>query len=1522
MKYVKLFSRVPWILITVFASLIAGMIITGSYYYSVLVQDIKVEKNTDLAAIADLKVNDIIQWRHERINDGVMIQNDAISRELQSYLNQGTYKGEIERWIEAFATHNGYSSAIFLDSKGRSRLSVGEYGDTIGATERVLVQNVFQQKEIILSDLRRSAAINAPIFDLLIPILQSGKNNDHLVGVLVLRIDPHKVFYSILQSWPIPSRTSEIVLVRRDGDDVLYLNELRHQKGAAFKFRLPITSGDLPAGMAVRGIEGNVVGVDYRGKPVLAAIRKVPNSQWFLIAKVDQQEVYAALYNEAWLIGIFVFGMIITAGSIVGFWWRHQRALFYRKQYEAEVERKALVSHFDNVVKFANDIIILSETSGKIVDANDQACRKYGYTREEILQLNIRDLRPVHLRRGIQNLLEQIDAEQGLVFETQHVRKDGTLIPVEISARQILIDGRKYYQGIIRDISERKHVEESLVKLRKAVDASGDAIFMTDREGIFTFINPEFTQMYGYEPAEVIGKTTPRILKGGKRTPEEYKTFWQTILTKKAVEWEIVNRAKDGRLLSVEASVNPVFDEQGNVTGFLAIQRDITDRKHAEEEIYNLNRVYAMLSNINQAIVRIRDRQKLFNRTCEIAVEDGKFVLAWIGVLDETTHRVEVAAHYGRSDGYVEQLHITVDDSPRGKGPTASSLREGKHFVCNDIEHDERMSPWRIEALKRGYRSSAALPIIVFGKLVGTINIYASNTDFFNEREITLLDELASDLSLALESIQLEEDRKKSEQTIVEAHKFTKTILTNSPVGILVYKASGECISANETAASMVGATVEQLETQNFRTLESWKDSGLFDAAERALAESRIQQIDLHLVSTFGKEGWFSGRFSPFMSDKEPHLLLVLADISERKRMEEQLRSSEQYYRQLVNTSPDGIAIIDPNGILKFASPKMYEIFNLPVEINVVGKSIVQWIAPEDQPKVQKNILQIINTKTSIGATEYKLLRNDRTAFWGEFMSSAILDAKGEITGLMVVCHDITERKQAEEMVRASELKYRNIFTWSPIGIFQSTVEGKIRTANASVARMLGYNEADEMLNLSMQREIFFNPREGEMHFEEHRVGIVTVTTNEYQWKKKNGLPVWISLTCHAVKNSEGETLYYEGFVHDITQRKVLEEEIRQAQKLESMGTLASGIAHDFNNILGIILGHSSLLEQLAKNSPAMYPSIESITKATQRGASLVRQLLTFARKTETLVESVRINDIVQELAKLIDETFPKSISVVTKLTAGIPSVRGDATQLHQVMLNLSVNARDAMPNGGTLTFAVENASIETVHEKFPKADSAEYIRITVSDTGAGMDENVRRRIFEPFFTTKGPGKGTGLGMAVVYGIVESHHGFIGVESEPAKGTTFTIFLPVQTGVVEEQSEPVPDPESPGGTETILIVEDEEMLRMVLQATLEHKGYRVLTATDGEEAIQMFSEHRQDIALVISDVGLPKMTGDNVFLTIRKIDPSAKAILASGFLEPDVKSELLKAGLQDFIQKPYRQHEILTKIRAVIDQKY
>ncbi len=399
------------------------------------------------------------------------------------------------------------------------------------------------------------------------------------------------------------------------------------------------------------------------------------------------------------------------------------------------------------------------------------------------------------------------------------------------------------------------------------------------------------------------------------------------------------------------------------------------------------------------------------------------------------------------------------------------------------------------------------------------------------------------------------------------------------------------------------------------------------------------------------------------------------------------------------------------------------------------------------------------------------------------------------------------------------------------------------------------------------------------------------------------------------------------GIHRDITLRKQSEEkeesleaQLQQAQKLEGLGTLASGVAHDFNNILGIILGHSTLLEGL-KDSPQKFSrSVEAITKMAQRGAALVKQLLIFAQKHEVLVESVRVNDTIREITTLLQQTFPKTIIISTALQHDLPSIAADASQIHQVLLNFCVNARDAMPKGGTLSISTSTTDSSAVSLRFPKASARQYVRIEIADTGIGMDEATQQRIFEPFFTTKGPGKGTGLGLAVVFGIVEHHSGFIDVRSVPGEGTSFTVYLPLRERAVEEFRKTRNVVEKiPGGTETVLIAEDEQMLRELISASLLSKGYAVLTAEDGLQAVELYQKHQKEIAVVFSDIGLPLLGGQDVFRRIRAINPQAKVIFTSGVVNPDTLAEMFKDGLKHFMQKPYLPNDVLQKIREAID---
>jgi two-component system cell cycle sensor histidine kinase/response regulator CckA len=392
--------------------------------------------------------------------------------------------------------------------------------------------------------------------------------------------------------------------------------------------------------------------------------------------------------------------------------------------------------------------------------------------------------------------------------------------------------------------------------------------------------------------------------------------------------------------------------------------------------------------------------------------------------------------------------------------------------------------------------------------------------------------------------------------------------------------------------------------------------------------------------------------------------------------------------------------------------------------------------------------------------------------------------------------------------------------------------------------------------------------------------------------------------------------------LRDMEERKKLEERLLQAQKMESIGVLAGGIAHDFNNILNIIQAYAFLLRADRAQDKQMEESLTVINETVQRGSALVQQLLTLARKSTTKVESVNVNGLVKGLIALMTQTFSKTIEFSSALEADLPPITADKNQIEQALLNLCVNARDAMSDRGRLSFktqSIDGATLQGLGETL----DGRYVCIEVSDTGIGMDESIRKRIFEPFFTTKDMGQGTGLGLSVVYGIVKNHNGFINVDSKPESGTSFRLYFPVATSEIspkEPNAEVEPETTATANdAATVFLVEDEQSMLYVLEKVLLRHGYKVLKATDGEMAVEIYQCHKETIDIVLLDIGLPKMAGRDVLLKIKNENPEVKVVIASGYLEPELKSELEQAGVKYFLPKPYMPDEVVKTFQGLMD---
>jgi len=580
----------------------------------------------------------------------------------------------------------------------------------------------------------------------------------------------------------------------------------------------------------------------------------------------------------------------------------------------------------------------------------------------------------------------------------------------------------------------------------------------------------------------------------------------------------------------------------------------------------------------------------------------------------------------------------------------------------------------------------------------------------------------------------------------------------------------------------------------------------------------------------------------------------------------------------------------------------------------------------EKEDALGQNVHAFLHTELSGDAQNLESLLQDQTHWEGELVqvrrdgkrirvaSRWTIDVENPASPRLQINTDITARRQEETVLRESEGHYRRFVTQDFTGTLSILPNGQIVTCNPAFANIFGFNSIEEATSGNFIELLRSRKDAAELLEMVRQHGIVE--RHELEMSQRGGDPVYV--VARLVGSfSEGELTELQVYLFNDTKRKRLEQQLIQAQKMEGLGTLAGGIAHDFNNILAIILGYTNRLETLDSKAETSR-SVKIIKEAVERGAALVQQLLTSARQTEARFSALDLNGLVTELEKMLQATFPKMINFELRLQPDLPLITADRSQIHQVLLNLCVNARDAMKDGGTLMLETSMTPGTELMESFTGAGTQDYACIRVRDTGIGMTKQVKSHIFEPFFTTKERSKGTGLGLSVVYGVVNNHRGFVQVETEPNAGTTFTVYLPIKHSTDEPGGAVVQVVRKQNAPQTILLVEDEEMLRELGVTILESEGYRVIAAKDGMEAVELFEIHRDDIGLVVCDLGLPRLGGREAFLKMKESRPGVRAIVASGYLEPMIRSEMLKAGVLDTIQKPYDFNDLLTKIRSAI----
>jgi PAS domain S-box-containing protein len=534
-----------------------------------------------------------------------------------------------------------------------------------------------------------------------------------------------------------------------------------------------------------------------------------------------------------------------------------------------------------------------------------------------------------------------------------------------------------------------------------------------------------------------------------------------------------------------------------------------------------------------------------------------------------------------------------------------------------------------------------------------------------------------------------------------------------------------------------------------------------------------------------------------------------------------------------------------------------------------------------------------------------------------DHLSSANISLMTAVASHMAIA---LENARLYEQMRASEEKHRSIFENVTVGLYQSSPKGKILTANPSLVRLLGFDSLDELLATDISHDLYVDPADREKALEIlHRTGWLEST--ELRLRRKDGREITVLESARAVADAGGRVLYYEGTLMDITEKKALEYQLLQAQKMESIGTLAGGIAHDFNNLLTGILGYASLMLNQSKPGDPHHQGLMVIEQSARRAAELTEKLLAFSRHRMTQLKPTDLNAVVDETLTLLRRSLGSSIEIEVKKETTWAVIEADATQIQQVLMNLCINARDAMPGGGSLRIETANAVLSETDccGRLAEAQPGTYVVMRVRDTGTGIASQNLPLIFDPFFSTKEINKGTGLGLSTAYGIIKSHRGFIQVESQLGQGTEFSVYLPAT-----QKSLPVPPPvpaRAAQGRETILVVDDETIVRQLAKAILERKGYTVLTAEDGLEALQIYEQQGDNIDLIILDLTMPRMNGRACYQELRKANPNINVILSSGYSADEAVQDLLDEGTLGFIQKPYRVEDLTRAVSEKLERK-
>ena len=1353
----------------------------------------------ELQAISHLKAGEVLRWRHERLGEATfLLRTPAVIADVTAAVRQPGDQAAHARllgWLETIKGGARYEAVLVFNPLGELIESLADSAPARTPPSRAALDRTLAGTEVVFGEIEPRGAGQFQI-DLLVPIRPPGSTPPNPpVGLIVLRLDPARVLFPLVQNWPRQSATAESLLVRREGNEVVFLNTLRHRADLPLSLRFSIDKPKLLAARAGRDEQGVFEGTDYRGSDVLGVIQAIPETSWRLIAKIDRDEVYAPIRAEAWKSGA-LFGLLLLASALTGLIvWRQRHFAYLQRVLAAEVQRNAAAERLALITEHVSDAIVLFDSGTLILEANQHAQRLYGYSLAELRQLRAGDLRAPETLAATEADFAQSLTTTGLRFETVHRRHDGTEFPVEVNAKPLEIEGRRHVLSIIRDI---------------------------------------------------------------------------------------------------------------------------TERRAQEAEILRLDRIYQVLSHVNQAVVRSRDRPELIDRVCRILVEIGGFKLAWLGWLDPEIQRLDPVAVAGDTHGYVAHLRISANPKfIESQGPSGVAFREKRLYVCNDFHNDPATGPWRELAARSGIESSIALPISFAGQTAGLLSVYADTKNFFGAREVPLLQEVAGDLSFALDALAGEERRKAAEIGLAASHAFNIAVLDSiddqiavldahgvilavnaawrafaekngapkwgaqvvgtdylrvceaagntleatdganahagilaviagdlpefgceypchsptearwfqmrvtpltgprrgvvvahknitasrlaeahlrnlshiveqAPLSIAITDLTGAISYVNPAFCAVSGYTAAEVIGRNHRVLKSGETpTAVYRDMWTTLVEGRVWRGELSNRRKDGQIFFESAVIAPVTDEtgRVTHYVALKEDITAAKRTADALREVQDRYRLVAENTADVIWLYDlAADRFTYCSPSVQRLRGYTVA-EVLGQKIAEALTPESAADLARELPRRIaafaagDPAAITQATEVSQKRRDGSFVATEVVTTLLADSTGKVTQILGVSRDATERVNAREALqrfnselefkiaeRTAELAARNREMEALLQAIPDTVM-RLRTDGTVLHKQVGPGSPDIEFAGATSDPFALPPS---LELARRALGAESIVTAEAELKLPTG-PATVEL--RAAPSGPDEVVV---FARDITARKRLETETaamleKEHQVSEMKTRFISVTSHEFRTPMAAAMGSAELLHyHFDRLAPAKREDLFArIHASLNRMTEMLDDILILnrmdANRTEVRLGPVDarllLHNVVEEI-RLADREGHRFELLATGEPAPFVS---DPNLLHHILTNLLSNAARYSPPGSLVTLHLDST------------DTA--MTITVNDEGIGIPAEDRARLFQPFERGSNVGniKGTGLGLSIVKRMTELLGGTIALDSSIGAGTRFTL---------------------------------------------------------------------------------------------------------------------------------------------------